>query len=183
MISRLFRAKNRGPQFTIRTGLQTDIEFVVRQVVADSKDGHFARGIPTKILIDNQIKMLKASIHGQPIQMQTDSGLSHRNSSLFIIFESGQYNSIGFALVLCDVESKEKFSEILVASIRPEMRGKGYGKIFMKMLVGDLINQTSLKARCYEKSKVMMKILLSLNFKIETTTDTGTIHFYRARKN
>ncbi len=182
MMFKFFRKKTTEPHFTIRAGVRKDIEFVVKQVVDDSKDGHFSRGMPTKLIVDNQTAMLNASINRQSIQLQTDSGISHHHSSLFVIFESRENDTIGFALVLCDVESTDKLSEILVVGIRPEMRGKGHGKVFMQMLVSDLIKQTPLKARCYKKSTAMKSILLSLNFKIETTTGTGTSYLYRPKE-
>ncbi|MBA6289979.1 GNAT family N-acetyltransferase [Colwellia sp. MB3u-4] len=151
----LFKKKAKEPQFTIRHGVQKDIDFVVKQIVEDSKYGYFARGMPAKLIIDNQNAMLNASIKRQFLQMQTDYGLSHHHSSIFVIFESCENELIGFALVLCDVESEDKLSEILVAGIRPEMRGNGYGKVFIKMLVSDLIKQTPLKARCYKESTIM----------------------------
>ena len=53
---KFFRKKTTEPHFTIRAGVRKDIEFVVKQVIDDSKDGHFSRGMSTKLIVEGVIK-------------------------------------------------------------------------------------------------------------------------------
>jgi len=170
--------KKRQPRFSIRNGGHSDIDFALSLIVDGAKNGHYGLDMPIEVVEASQRGLIVHAIANRAVNFDDgNGGPIGEYGPYFFIFES-RGEPIGFGITMTDLLDVNQSTEILMASIKPEFRGQGYGKEFMSILVENFIQKVPLKARCYKASTVMKSILIDLGFQTREVTSKGTTHLY-----
>lgn len=147
-----------------RNATINDLNFIFELIMDGAKSGYFNREFQDLPAAANGLHLELASI-------LTDKTRANGLTAYGIIYEN-KGKRAGF--VLMSAGEEDKGNELWMASIKPNLRGKGFGK---KMIQGVLEQfkgrNLMLFARCAQESKAMFNLLSKNGFKHVATGEEG----------
>lgn len=148
----------------LRYAKPSDFDFIYSLTMHDAQDGHFNREYCQNPDATKGLILEITSILGKRIR---PNGLE----AYGLIYEHDS-KSAGFVIMSAGPENKG--NELLMASIRPDIRGKKHGKRMLTNILNQFKGKkVMLLARCAPESEIMYQFLLKNGFKHIETGKTG----------
>ena len=148
----------------LRNASPKDLQFIFNLVLAEAKNGHFAREL-----------LIPAATRGFEIELKSVLSDRVRQNGIQAYALIWERNSTPIGFVIMSAGPDNKGNEFWMAAISPEYRGSGEGK---KMVSGILRQfegkNLALFARCAPESEAMFHTLTTNGFSHITTGEQGS---------
>lgn len=155
----------------------TDLQKIFDEIIDGASKGHFN---PTYVVAEdgreNLQRMLIASMNGETVPVFKDvDSIEEFSTRLAKVTLNDEY--VGFLLVY----RNKDITELMMASIFPEYRGKGLGRELCK-LFKKVYKKNQLLVRCKKASTIMRKVLINIGFKVEFVDEKENSYLYYNKK-